>query len=39
MERRVPDISKIRNLIGFKPTLDLEGILEKVIDYFKEKGQ
>lgn len=35
MERRTPDISKIRNLIGYKPTLDIEGILKKVVEYFK----
>jgi UDP-glucose 4-epimerase len=31
MPRRVPDISKIQRLIGFQPSLDLEGILERVI--------
>ena len=33
MRRQVPDISKIRALIGFEPTLDIHGILEKVIAY------
>jgi UDP-glucose 4-epimerase len=33
MRRRVPDISKIRALIGFAPTLDIRGILERVIAY------
>lgn len=32
MLRRVPDITKIRKLIGFQPTLDIRGILEKVIE-------
>jgi UDP-glucose 4-epimerase len=32
MPRRVPDISKIRNLVGFSPTLDLDEILRKVIE-------
>jgi UDP-glucose 4-epimerase len=31
MPRRVPDISKIQRLMGYRPSLDLEGILERVI--------
>ena len=31
MPRRVPDISKIQRLVGYQPSLDLEGILERVI--------
>ncbi|HIE08992.1 MAG TPA: SDR family NAD(P)-dependent oxidoreductase [Armatimonadetes bacterium] len=30
---RVPDISKIRNLIGFEPTLGIDEILERVIAF------
>ena len=37
MQRRIPDISKIQNLIGYRPTVNLEGILKSVIQYFKEK--
>jgi UDP-glucose 4-epimerase len=33
MERRVPDISKIVNLIGYKNTHDLDSILAKVVEY------
>ena len=33
MPRRVPDISKIHNLVGFQPQMGLDGILETVIDY------
>jgi len=33
MERRVPDISKIVNLIGYKNTHDLDSILTKVVEY------
>jgi UDP-glucose 4-epimerase len=33
MERRVPDISKIVNLIGYKNTHDLDAILAKVVEY------
>ena len=35
MHRRCPDISKIRNLIGFEPRHDLAAIIKSVIDYFK----
>jgi UDP-glucose 4-epimerase len=31
--RRVPDISRLANTIGYKPSLDLHGILEKVIEH------
>lgn len=33
MPRRVPDISKISALVGFRPKMSLDGILESVIDY------
>jgi len=33
--RRVPDISKIKELINYEPTLDIRGILEKVIAYYR----
>jgi UDP-glucose 4-epimerase len=36
MERRCPNIGKIKKLIGFEPTFDLEAIIQSVIDYFKE---
>ena len=36
MERRCPNIEKIRNLVGYKPTFDLHAIIESVIDFFKE---
>jgi UDP-glucose 4-epimerase len=36
MERRCPNIEKIKKLIGFKPTYNLETIIQNVIDYFKE---
>jgi UDP-glucose 4-epimerase len=34
MPRRVPDISKVNNLVGFRPTMSLDGILQSVIDYY-----
>ena len=36
MERRCPNIDKIKNFIGFEPSHDLESIVQSVIDYFKE---
>ncbi|HET9525129.1 MAG TPA: GDP-mannose 4,6-dehydratase [Pyrinomonadaceae bacterium] len=33
MPRRVPDISKIGELVGFRPEMSLDGILKTVIDY------
>lgn len=35
MRRRTPNIEKIKNLIGFEPKIDLDGIIERVIAYFK----
>jgi UDP-glucose 4-epimerase len=37
MMRRVPDISKIRKLIDYEPTIDLEGILTSIIEYHRVK--
>ncbi len=37
MEKRVPDTTKIHNLIGFKPTVDLTGIIQDVVKYTKGK--
>jgi UDP-glucose 4-epimerase len=33
MPRRIPDISKVRDLVGFQPQMTLDGILQSVIDY------
>ena len=35
VKRRVPDISKIRNLTGWQPEVDLDELLQKVIAYEK----
>jgi len=35
MPRRVPDTSKINQLVGFKPEMTLDGILETVIDFHR----
>jgi UDP-glucose 4-epimerase len=33
MPRRIPDISKVHNLVGFEPKMSLDGILQTVIDF------
>ena len=38
MQRRVPSIEKIENLIGWRPTTGLNEILEKVIEYYRSDG-
>jgi UDP-glucose 4-epimerase len=37
MPRRVPDIRKIGALVGYKPTVDLDEILERVIEHFRQQ--
>jgi UDP-glucose 4-epimerase len=37
MPRRVPDISKIRALVGYEPTVALDEILHRVIEYFRQQ--
>ncbi|HXV28117.1 MAG TPA: GDP-mannose 4,6-dehydratase [bacterium] len=37
MQRRVPDITKANNLVGFKPSVNLEGILRMVIAETQKK--
>ncbi|HXU36917.1 MAG TPA: GDP-mannose 4,6-dehydratase [Blastocatellia bacterium] len=37
MMRRVPDISKIRALIGYQPKVDLDSMLASIIDYHRVK--
>ncbi|MBI2871161.1 MAG: GDP-mannose 4,6-dehydratase [Candidatus Omnitrophica bacterium] len=32
MPRRVPDITRVRNLIGFKPSMTLDGIIRSVVE-------
>jgi len=32
MKRRVPDITKVRNAIGWEPEVDLDQLLQKIID-------
>jgi len=35
MPRRVPDISRLQTLIGYRPGNDLDQIIQSVIDYQK----
>jgi UDP-glucose 4-epimerase len=37
MERRVPDIAKIKRLIGYRNTYDLNQILAKIVEYEKTR--
>lgn len=35
MQRRCPDISKIQKIIKYEPKVDLRGIIQSVVDYYK----
>jgi len=37
MPRRVPDLRKIDALIGYRPQVQLDAILGRVIDYFQKR--
>ena len=37
MPRRVPDLSKLTALIGYRPRFTLDDILSQVIEYFRKK--
>ena len=37
MPRRVPDITKLNKLIGYQPTVELDEILGKVIESFRQR--
>jgi UDP-glucose 4-epimerase len=38
MSRRVPDISKISRLVGYRPKVQLDEILERVIEYWSPRS-
>lgn len=38
MERRVPSIEKLQQLIGYKPTLSLQDIIDRVAGDLRERG-
>jgi UDP-glucose 4-epimerase len=35
MQRRCPDISKIKKIIQYEPKVDLRGIIQSVVEYYK----
>jgi UDP-glucose 4-epimerase len=37
MPRRIPDISKVNQLVGFQPEKSLDGILRSVIEFQNEQ--
>ena len=37
MPRRVPDISKLAQLIGYEPKIDLDDIISRVIAHMREE--
>src|SRR4051812_2087685 len=37
MPRRVPDISRISGLVGYRPTVELDEILARVIEHFRQQ--
>jgi UDP-glucose 4-epimerase len=37
MPRRVPDVGKLGALVGYKPTVELDEILTRVIEYFRQQ--
>ncbi len=39
MPRRAPDISKIQQLIGYQPVLDLPDMRERIIAYEHDRGR
>jgi UDP-glucose 4-epimerase len=39
MPRRIPDISKVQSLIGYRPSRSLDQILESVIAFFRDSPQ
>ena len=36
MPRRVPDITRIKSLVGYAPTVELEETLTRVIEHFRQ---
>ena len=37
MPRRVPDLSKIRRLVGYRPSVDLSATLDAIIEYYRPR--
>ncbi len=39
IQRRVPDLSRVRATIGYEPTCDLDRIIERVIDHIRSQRE
>lgn len=39
MRRRVPDISKIKRVIGWEPTTSLDTTIDQIVAYFRAQGE
>ncbi|MGQ9848853.1 MAG: GDP-mannose 4,6-dehydratase [Aggregatilineaceae bacterium] len=39
MRRRVPDISKIKRVIGWEPTTPLDATIDQIVAYFRAQGK
>jgi UDP-glucose 4-epimerase len=37
MPRRVPDITKISTLVGYRPSVELDEMLDRVVEYFRQQ--
>jgi UDP-glucose 4-epimerase len=37
MPRRVPDLTKIRNLVGYEPQVQLDEIISRVVEDFRTR--
>jgi len=37
MERRVPDTQRVKEAVGFKPTVNLDGIIKSVVEYYRQR--
>ena len=38
MPRRVPDLTKVTQLVGYEPKVQLNEIITRVIEYFRAQG-
>jgi nucleoside-diphosphate-sugar epimerase len=38
MARRIPDLTRIQSLIGYKPTVSLDEIILRIADHFRDAG-
>lgn len=37
MRRRVPDLSRVKHLLGYQPKYDLAGVIQNTLDYWREQ--